>query len=69
MHPIGSLVKLNRISEVLIHEHFFENLIKLWKISLVAYKNIKKVQSVPTRVLLTKCGPYKTYAVGLTTPD
>ena len=28
MHLIGSLIKINRISEVLLHERFFENFIK-----------------------------------------
>ena len=35
MHFIGSFVKLNRISEVLMHERFFDNFIKSWKFSLV----------------------------------
>ena len=35
MHHIGSLIKLNRISEVLMHGHFFEQFKKTWKISLV----------------------------------
>ena len=50
MHLIGSLIKLNRISEVLMHGRFFENFIKSWKISLVTCKNMLKVQAVPTRV-------------------
>ena len=37
MHLIGSLIKLNRISEVLMHTRFFEKLIKSWKNSLVTY--------------------------------
>ena len=40
MHFLGSLIKLNRISEVLLHGRFFENFIKSWKISLVTYKNL-----------------------------
>ena len=32
MHLIGSLIKLNRISEGLMHGRFFENFIKSWKI-------------------------------------
>ena len=42
MHLIRSLIKLNRISEVLLHEPFFENFMKSWKLCLVTYKNIKK---------------------------
>ena len=40
MHFIGSLIKLNRISEVSMHGRFFESFIKSWKISLVTYKNM-----------------------------
>ena len=42
MHFIGSLIELNRISEDLMHGHFFENFIKSWKISLVTYKETCK---------------------------
>ena len=35
-----------------MHGHFFENFIKSWKISLVTYKNMQKVQAVPTRVMI-----------------
>ena len=42
MHHIGSLIKLNRVSEVLLHGPFFESFIKSWKLCLVTYKNIKK---------------------------
>ena len=38
MHLIGSLIKLNEISEVLMHGRFFVNFTKSWKISLVTYK-------------------------------
>ena len=41
IHFIGSLIKINRIREDLLHGHFFENFIKSWKISLI-YKNRKK---------------------------
>ena len=40
MHFIGSLIKLNRISEVLIHGRFSQNFIKSWKFSLVTYKTM-----------------------------
>ena len=36
----GSLIKLNRISEDLMHGHFVENFIKSLKISLVTYRNL-----------------------------
>ena len=49
MHFIGSLIKLNRINEDLMHGHFLENFSKSWKISLVTNKNMEKVQAVPTR--------------------
>ena len=39
-HLIGSLIKLNHISEVLMHGRFFENFMKSWKISLVTYRNM-----------------------------
>ena len=45
---IGSLIKLSRISEVLMHGRFLENFVKSWKIILVTYKNLK-VQAVPLR--------------------
>ena len=32
-----------------MHGRFFENFIKSWKITLVTYKNVYKVQAVPTR--------------------
>ena len=35
MHLIGSLIKVNRIREVLMHGRFVANFIKLLKISLV----------------------------------
>ena len=53
MHFIGSLIKLNRISEVLLHVRFFDNLIKSWKVRLVTYKNMQKVQAVPTRAVVS----------------
>ena len=40
MYLIGSLIKFNQISEVLMHGRFCENFIKSWKISLVTYKNM-----------------------------
>ena len=40
MHFIGSLIKLNWISAILLHESLLENFIKSWKISLVTYKNL-----------------------------
>ena len=49
MHLICDLIKLNQISKVLLHGRFFENFIKSWKISLVTYKNMSKVQAVSTR--------------------
>ena len=30
---MGSLIKLNRISEVLLHGRFFESFIKPWKLA------------------------------------
>ena len=42
MRLIGSLIKINRISEVLMHVRFFENFTKSWKISLISYKTCKK---------------------------
>ena len=33
-----------------MHGCFFDNSIKSWKISLVTYKNMSKVEAVPTRV-------------------
>ena len=44
MHLIGSLRKVNRISEVLTHGSFLENFIKSWKISLVTDKKFKQFQ-------------------------
>ena len=40
MHLIVSLIKLNLISEVLMHGRLFEKFIKSGKISLVTYKNM-----------------------------
>ena len=42
-------MNLNCISEVLMHAGFIENFIKsVRKFSLVTYKNMLKVQAVPT---------------------
>ena len=52
MHLIGSSIKLNRISEVLLRGRFFENFIKSQKVSLETYKNMLEVQADPTRARL-----------------
>ena len=64
MHLIGSLIKLNRISEVLMHGRFSETFIKSWKFSLVTYKNMWKFQAVPTRVLF----PHPMFSLILPSP-
>ena len=45
MHHIGSLIKLNRISEVSLHERFTEKFIKSWKNGLHTYKKLVKSSS------------------------
>ena len=47
------LVKINRITEVSMHERFLENFIKSSKINLVTYRNMSNVQVFSTRESLT----------------
>ena len=58
MHLLGSLINSNSISEVLMHGRFFEKVINLLKISLVAYKNLLKNSSSPNQ------GPEKNTVAG-----
>ena len=51
MHFIGSLLKLIRISEVLMHGRFFVNFMKSWEIILVTYKKCEMFKQFQPGIL------------------
>ena len=57
MHFIGSLIKLNRISEVLLHGRFFENFKNHGKLGWYRTKTCKKFEQIQPGLAMPRIIP------------